>query len=306
VIGAQAQGFNSQTAGIANIGDYTSVAASQESLAATANYIRWKLGIHGQPLSGPVTVRSSGGSASRYPAGAQVTLERVIGHRDTGRTACPGDQLYAQLDEIRALVESGGPLAPLSSTRLTTDLVSQHLDYATVVPIEGTLLGQDGNPLAGQILHVQVNSDNEWRTAKRAATRGDGSFSSYLMPRKRMYARIRYPGAAGARGTVSPRVLINLHPSLSFERAPKRGMRGRPVVVRGTVVPRKRVVHVVFQQRTRGRWRIVGRRAVRTRRGRFGTTFVPAFRARYRYYAATKSDLDTDRGATELHPLRVR
>ena len=32
IVGAQAQGFNSQTAGVANIGDYTSVAASQEAL----------------------------------------------------------------------------------------------------------------------------------------------------------------------------------------------------------------------------------------------------------------------------------
>ena len=58
--------------------------------SATATYIRWKLGVHGQPLSGPVTLTSAGGSASRYPAGAQVTLERVIGHRDTGKTVLPG------------------------------------------------------------------------------------------------------------------------------------------------------------------------------------------------------------------------
>ena len=56
-----------------------------------ASYIRWKLGVHGQPLSGKVTLTSAGGPESRYGAGARVTLERVIGHRDTGRTACPGD-----------------------------------------------------------------------------------------------------------------------------------------------------------------------------------------------------------------------
>jgi hypothetical protein len=45
---------------------------------------------------------------------------------------------------------------------------------------------------------------------------------------------------------------------------------------------------------------------VRTRRGRFASSFVPAFRASYRYYAVAKPDLDTDRGATEFVPLRVR
>jgi hypothetical protein len=63
---------------------------------------------------------------------------------------------------------------------------------------------------------------------------------------------------------------------------------------------------VVFQQQVRGRWRTVGRRAARTRRGRFATSFVPEFRASYRYYAVAKSDLDTDRGASERRSLRVR
>ena len=91
IVGAQAQGFNSQTAGVANIGDYSEIPASGEALAATASYIRWKLAVHGQPLSGAVTLTSGGGSESRYPAGARVTVDRVLGHRDVGKTACPGD-----------------------------------------------------------------------------------------------------------------------------------------------------------------------------------------------------------------------
>jgi hypothetical protein len=72
------------------------------------------------------------------------------------------------------------------------------------------------------------------------------------------------------------------------------------------VAPRKRLVNLVFQQRIHGRWRTVARRATRTSKGRFATSFVPAFRASYRYYAAVKSDLDTDRGATNTIALRVR
>jgi hypothetical protein len=306
VIGAQAQGFNSQTAGIANIGDYTSVAASQESLAATADYIRWKLGVHGQPLSGPVTVRSSGGSASRYPAGAQVTLERVIGHRDTGRTACPGDELYAQLPQIRALVESGTPFAPSSSARLSAALADSRVDYGQLVPVNGTLAGPDGGPLPWQVVEVQVNSDDAWRTARRVTTGPDGAFMTELKPSKRMYVRVRYPGASGVRGAASRRLLLRLRPLVRFERPPRSARRGRRVSVKGAVAPRKRVVNVVFQQQIRGRWRTVGKRALRTRRGRFSTSFLPAFRARYRYYAVTKPDLDTDRGASELRTLRVR
>jgi hypothetical protein len=306
VIGAHAQGFNSQTAGVANIGDYSSVGASQEALSATATYIRWKLGVHGQALSGPVTLTSAGGSESRYPAGSSVTLQRVSAHRDTGKTACPGNALYDQLDDIRALVEAGGPFTSFSSARVTAALASRRVDYGEVVPVSGALAGPDGSALAGQAVELQVNSDNVWRTARRLTTGPDGTYVSDLKPAKRMYVRVRYPGSVDIRGSASPRLLLNLRPVLGFTRPPKRGVRGRRVVVKGTVGPRKRTVSVVFQQRIRGRWRKVGTRSVRTRRGRFETSFVPGFRAAYRYYAVAKSDLDTDRGASVIRSLRVR
>ena len=306
VIGAQAQGFNAQTAGIANIGDYTSTQASAESLGATADYIRWKLAVHGQPLSGPVTVRSSGGSASRYPAGANVTLERVIGHRDTGKTACPGDAFYDQLADIRALVESGSPAYAPSVARVIAELADPRVDYGELAPVSGALLWPDGAPLDGGVAEVQVNSDDAWRTAKRVTAGPDGLFWTELKPRKRMYVRVRYPGSADLRGAASRRLLLRLRPVIAFDRPPRRARRGRALTLTGTVAPRKRVVHVVLQQRIRGRWRKVGTRAVRARRGRFEASFVPAFRASYRYYAVVKSDDDTDRGSSGMHALRVR
>ena len=150
VIGAQAQGFNSQTAGMANIGDYSSTGASDAALGATADYIRWKLGVHGQPLSGPVTLTSAGGPESRYSAGAKVTVERVIGHRDMGKTACPGDGLYAQLDEIRSLVAVRHPVRDLAA-RVSAALADYTADYGGGRARErDRSLGPDGHPLAGQ------------------------------------------------------------------------------------------------------------------------------------------------------------
>jgi N-acetylmuramoyl-L-alanine amidase len=305
VIGAQAQGFNAQTAGVANIGDHTSAAASDAALAATATYIRWKLTVHGQPLSGPVTLTSAGGPASRYAAGAQVTVDRVLGHRDTGKTACPGDALYGQLDDIRALVVWGTPFAT-SAARVTAALADYNAAFGEAVPVSGVLAGPDGAPLAGQEVEVQVNSDNAWRTSRRLTTAADGSFASDLKPAKRMYVRVRYPGSADVRGAASLRLLLRLRPVLAFTQAPASATRGRAVSVSGMVAPRKPIVNVVFQQQLGGRWRIAGRRAVRTRRGRFRASFAPASRANYRYYAVAKSDLDTDRGVSATMPLRVR
>jgi N-acetylmuramoyl-L-alanine amidase len=306
VVGAQAQGFNSQTAGIASIGDHTSVPATPETLSALARYVRWKLGVHGQPLAGPVTLTSAGGSASRYAAGARVTVERVLAHRDTGRTACPGELLYSQLEELRAMVATGTGLAPTTTATLSATLADYSVDYGEVVPLTGILTGPDGLALATAPVEVQVNSDGPWISSRQLSTAADGTFATELKPRKRMYVRLRYPGDATLVGATSSRLLLRLHPRLELIRPVGRSRVGEPVEVEGTVAPRKRIVHLVLQQRIKGRYRKVGARGVRAKRGRFTGSFVPAFRAQYRYQAVVKSDDDTDRTATDWRYLRVR
>jgi hypothetical protein len=306
VIGAQAQGFNSETAGIASIGDHTSVGATPQTLDALARYIRWKLQVHLQPLSGPVALRSSGGSASRYPAGAQVTVERVIGHRDTGRTACPGQLLYGQLAQLRAMVGSGVVTVPSAATRLSGALADYRVDFGDAVPVTGLLSGADGAPLAGQQVEVQVNGDGRWITSRRVVSAPDGTFATELKPRKRMYVRMRFPGRPDLRGAFSSRLLLRLRPVIELRRPRKRARAGASVPLSGTVGPRKRVLRLVLQQHVGGRYRKVGAKTVRARRGRFETSFVPAFRDRYRYSVVAKADDDTDRASTGWLPLRVR
>jgi hypothetical protein len=306
VVGAQAQGFNDETAGIASIGDHTSVGATPETLSALASYIRWKLSVHGQPLSGPVTMRSSGGSATKYRAGRSVTLERVIGHRDTGRTACPGGLLYAQLDELRALVWSGVGLIPTFATRLSGTLADFSVDYGEVVPVTGLLSGPDGGPLVNEAVEVQTNGTGVWKTSSVATTAPDGTFATELRPRRRVYVRLRWPGRAELRRATSSRLLLHLRPLIALRSPAGSGVPGERVRVSGTISPRKRFVTLVLQQRSRGRYRKVGARAVRVRRGRFSTAFVPAFSADYRYAVVSVNDADTDRASTGWQALRVR
>ncbi len=306
VVGAQAQGFNSETAGIASIGDHTTVAATPETLSALANYIGWKLGVHLQPLSGKVTLTSTGGSASRYGAGRKVTLDRVIGHRDTGRTACPGELLYAQLDDLRTMVATGVGVVPTSTARLSASLADYSIDFGQPVPVTGLLSGPDGLALAAAEVEVQTNADGRWITSERLITAADGTFAGELRPRKRMYVRLRYPGHAEVRGAYSSRLLLRLRPVIALRRPASRGSAGARVRVQGSVGPRKPRLHLMLQQRVRGHFRTVGVKAVRARKGRFATSFVPAFRATYRYAVVAKSDDDTDRGSTGWRTLRVR
>jgi hypothetical protein len=306
VIGAQAQGFNSETAGIASIADHTSVGATPETLGALARYIRWKLPVHGQPLSGPVTLTSSGGPATRYPPGARVTLERVIGHRDTGQTACPGRLLYAQLDDLRALVAQGVIGVPSFAPRLSATLADFSVDFGATVPVTGVLSGPDGGPLAGESVEVQVNYDGLWKTAARVTTGLDGSFAADLRPRKRMYVRLRYPGRAGLRRASSTRLLLHLRPLIALQRPATTGVKDRRVRLAGTVGPRKRALRLVVQRRIRGRYRSALDQTVVVRHGRFTTSFVPLHRATYRYALIAPNDDDTDRGSTGWLPLSVR
>ncbi len=106
VVGAQAQGFNSQTTSIASIGDHTSEAPTREAQRSIIRFLAWKLGVNrATPATGTVQLTSAGGSESRYPAGTVITVPRVLGHTTLGLTACPGGALIPLVPQIQAAVQ---------------------------------------------------------------------------------------------------------------------------------------------------------------------------------------------------------
>ncbi|HMI99433.1 MAG TPA: N-acetylmuramoyl-L-alanine amidase [Gaiellaceae bacterium] len=108
VVGAHAQGFNSGSTGIALIGSYTDTPPSAAARDALTRLIAWRLDVaHVDPLS-TLTYRSSGNP--RFPAGRNIRLRSISGHRDTGYTTCPGNRLYAALPALtRSVAETGLP-----------------------------------------------------------------------------------------------------------------------------------------------------------------------------------------------------
>ena len=117
VVGAQAQGFNAQTTGVATIGTHTDVPVTAKTREAVIDYLAWKLSAHRLAATGKTTMVSAGGEASRYPAGRRVRTNKIIGHGTVGLTACPGAALDAGIPKLRRLVqqridESGGPAEP--------------------------------------------------------------------------------------------------------------------------------------------------------------------------------------------------
>jgi hypothetical protein len=101
VVGAQAGGFNTGTAGLAVIGDFRSVPVPPAAVESAARYVAWKLSLG--PAADPrgsVTM-TGGGPLSRFPAGTTVTAPRVFPHRQTSPTECPGARGMDALPLIR-------------------------------------------------------------------------------------------------------------------------------------------------------------------------------------------------------------
>jgi uncharacterized protein with LGFP repeats len=104
VIGAHAGGFNTGSMGVSMIGTYSTVSPPAATLASVRDLLAWKLSLDGTDPLGKQVVTSGGGSTARYPAGTQVTVDVILGHRDTNATACPGDAGYSKLAALRRSV----------------------------------------------------------------------------------------------------------------------------------------------------------------------------------------------------------
>ncbi|HEX8970901.1 N-acetylmuramoyl-L-alanine amidase, partial [Oryzihumus sp.] len=104
VIGAQTYGFNTDSAGIAVLGTYTTTGASTAAEQSVARLVAWKLGFakYTPDLTGQVlTYRGDTTSDGRFVHGSTYSFKAVSGHRDGFATACPGDGVYNQLPTIR-------------------------------------------------------------------------------------------------------------------------------------------------------------------------------------------------------------
>ena len=288
VIGAQAQGFNGQTTGIASVGTHTDSPMTGVALDAFARLIRWKLPIHGQPTAGTVLLTSAGGSANRHPAGAEVSFERVSGHRDAGRTACPGEAGYAQLPDLRSRV--GGVQPRAARTRMTASIGPRIVAFPQAVRFTGRLTLDSGGPVGGAPVQVQVLRGQAWRTVTSVNTRSDGSFEAEISPGGSNTLRVRYPGGSSLRPVVSRRVLVRVRPRLSARRSVSRARVGQTPIVAGTIKPRRARVQLVVQRRVGNRNVTVATENVRVRDGRFRKGVRVRSAGLYRFYVRFRGD----------------
>ncbi|EON23067.1 N-acetylmuramoyl-L-alanine amidase [Nocardioides sp. CF8] len=100
VVGAHTLGYNDYSFAMSAIGNFDVVQPPEVMLQSYGALFAWKLAINGvNPAS---TAQQVGKS----------TFQAISGHRDAGKTACPGRYLYAKLPNIRAYASSAAPAAP--------------------------------------------------------------------------------------------------------------------------------------------------------------------------------------------------
>ncbi len=259
VIGAHAQGFNSVAAGISMIGEYTSVAPPPAQVATVARVAAWKLAVAGAPRSGTVELESAGGSLARFRAGETAVLPRVMGHRDVGQTACPGNTGYTVLDGVRASVAAASPSippnlplpaptvaptpAPTPKPVKITISTKRRLDVGASAVVTGTAT-QGATPLKGETVALQVGSGSKWITVDKAKTASNGK---YRFTRK--FSRswtMRVARATGAETSAAVELVVV--PKLTLT-VPKRLQVGKATTLRGTIKPGRGPVVLTVERR---------------------------------------------------------
>jgi hypothetical protein len=269
VIGAQAQGYNSVSTGIACIGTFTSVPQSEAGLEALAQLIGWKLSLHGVPTEGTVVVASRGGPTNRYPSGTPVTLQRIPGHRDGDSTSCPGEVLYGQLAELRArATRYAGPLAGLtvhaSSTRIRT----------RPVKLSGRLAFPDGSSPAGAPLDLEFAVPGApFERIAGAVCAADGSWAASVPLTVSGLIRAAFRGDGVREPLASSPVAIRVLPTLRLGLSSHRIRHGRVIAISGTIspTPASGRVEVRLERLVGRRWVRVQRKRIVVRGGRYLT-----------------------------------
>ena len=277
VIGAQAQGWNSVSTGIACLGTFTNIPLDAPAMESLAKLIGWKLSLHGVPVQGQVTLESGGGESNRYPSGQLVNFERISGHRDGCETSCPGEQLYAQLPDLRSRAARYSHLV----SAITVKAASQK--GARPTNVSGLLRFADGSSPAGAALGVEyMAGGSAWTQVTTTTCGGDGSWATSVQLPASGQVRAVFAGDATRPRLESAPVTVKVVPSMSLTSDKRRAKAGTSFAVSGTLAPSQPRVQCLLERQVGNRWVTVQRKRINVRGGRYATKVRPKRAGLYR------------------------
>jgi hypothetical protein len=248
VIGAQAQGYNSQSTGVAVLGTFTAVPIPEAAMASITQLLGWKLTVHGVPCEGGLTIISGGGSLNRYSSGTPVAMQRISGHRDGDSTECPGDALYTHLPELRRRAAGlAGPL--VAHGEISLQPPADAIDYGADAVFKGTVIRPDSTAGAGEVVALQKRATGgAWVTVARSKALIDGSWVVRVAWRRGGDVR------AVAAGVTSKAIAVQVTPALTTHTAHKRITAGSNLSLSGRVRPSVAVAVLLERQGADGKF----------------------------------------------------
>lgn len=166
VIGGHSKGFNTWTAGVAVLGNHhTAGAPTAASVAAVEALAAWKLSFHGvDPLGVNWLQNRSSTPPMRFPTHAWVEMPAIVGHRDLGLTACPGNLLYPSIPGMREAAAPGhiaaAPHVPVGRNPAEFGPALLTLESAGGLRSAGAAFSRSVDPLADGLVGVAVAGRN--------------------------------------------------------------------------------------------------------------------------------------------------
>lgn len=304
VVGAHAQGYNSQTTGISNLGTFTELPQSEAAITGMARLIRWKLAAHGVRVNGKTNLTSAGGPSARYPAGTTRSFSRVSGHRDTGVTACPGEQLYRQLPELRQRV--GERLHPGEPLRVDGELPELVTYSATGVAFDGSLLDVNALPVEGAEMELQELGPMGWKTLASGVSASDGTFSVVATPTVNTILRWHFVGDETYQPYRGDGVAVSVAPAIALAASASTVAPDEPVDIGGSISPAKtQGVTLMVERLADGVWRRIARKKLKPRRGQIAQSRTFSEEGDYRVYVTFAGDLVNVAAVSAYVAIRV-
>ncbi|MDQ6726361.1 MAG: peptidoglycan recognition protein family protein, partial [Actinomycetota bacterium] len=141
VVGAHAEGFNTDSTGVAILGTFSTEPVPTAAYAAVRNLLAWKLALHGVDPTATIT---AGG----------ISVRTISGHRDLNSTDCPGEMAEGVVPALRSDVAAsiGATYHPLSPVRVLDTRNGTGAAAAPVGPgatIDLKVAGVGGVPASG-------------------------------------------------------------------------------------------------------------------------------------------------------------
>jgi N-acetylmuramoyl-L-alanine amidase len=101
VIGGHAGGFNTNSTGVAMLGDFQAGTVPTATYNSLRRLVAFKLGHHGIDPLGTTVVHTVAHSSSRFPADQDIVVQTVVPHGDLSQTTCPGQYLRQLIPALR-------------------------------------------------------------------------------------------------------------------------------------------------------------------------------------------------------------